>query len=76
MHLLENGEISEKRVQTFLANHKLQEELMTQYTKESIRYVKKNEGLLDAIESGEKSLPEILAKGHLAGHGSIGRSHV
>lgn len=69
--LMEKGRIVEERVQRFLGNHRLQESIMDRYTKAGIDRIKENETLFEKVQSGKKSLPELLAKGHIAGHGSM-----
>ncbi len=59
---MERGVISERRVNDFLGNPALQEELMEQYTRENIDRVRNNRRLAQVIELGKKPLPEILAK--------------
>ena len=47
---------------------------MVQYTKSSINRIKNSSKLLDAVEAGEKFLPDLLAKAHIAGHGSMAKN--
>lgn len=47
---------------------------MVRYTKISIDKIRNNQSLASAVEAGEKSLPVLLAKGHIAGHGNIGKN--
>lgn len=61
-------------MQAFLADAALQERLMVRYTKISINKIRNNQNLAAAVEAGEKSLPVLLAKGHIAGHGNIGKN--
>ena len=71
VYLMERGVISERRVNDFLGNPALQEELMEQYTRENIDRVRNNRRLAQVIELGKKPLPEILAKWHIGWPGSL-----
>jgi hypothetical protein len=50
VYLMERGVISEKRVNEFLGNPELQEELMERYTRENIDRVRSNHRLAQVIE--------------------------
>lgn len=71
---MERGVIVEERVQGFLMNKRLQDTLMEQYTADSLLRINKNPKLIEHIVYGKVSLVSLLAKGHIAGHGSINRN--
>ena len=47
---------------------------MKRYTQESFSHIMKSPKLISLIVNGKVSLPAVLAKGHIAGHGSVSSS--
>lgn len=71
VYLTRNGVLDEKRVQAFLWNKDLQEELMNKYIDVSLGMISGSEEIHKPIIEGKVSIPALLAKWHIAWHGSI-----